>query len=93
MDEKTHSILIRNQIINLPDRIGIPLEQVVENLWDNYGTSDEGAKSTWEKTFDTQIRHLNEPIMNFLARQCRSSVQQPLLDYEIKNGNNPQTKR
>ena len=45
IDEEAHAILIRNRITNLPDRIGIPLDQVLANLWDHYGTPDDAAKA------------------------------------------------
>ena len=53
LDYEAHAILIRYGITNLPDRIGIPLEQVLANLWDHCDTLDEAAKSTWEKVFET----------------------------------------
>jgi len=71
IDKEAHSILIRNRITNLPDRNGISLCQVLENLWDHYGIADEKAKSKWESIFDIP-RETNEPIMNFLSRWSTS---------------------
>jgi len=45
IDQEAHSILIINRITNLPDRLGIPLDQVLANLWDHYETFDEAAKT------------------------------------------------
>ena len=71
IDKEAHSILIRNRITNLPDRNGISLYQVLENLWKHYGTADEKAKLKWESIFDIP-RETNEPIMNFLSRWSTS---------------------
>jgi hypothetical protein len=71
IDEEAHAILIRNRITNLPDRIGIPLDQVLANLWDHYGTPDDAAKAEWELVLDTP-RTLSEPILNFLSRWTTS---------------------
>jgi len=51
----------------LPDRIGIPLDQILANLWDHYGTPDEAAKAEWELVFDTP-REMKEPILNYISR-------------------------
>ena len=71
IDEEAHAILVRNRVTNLPDRIGIPLDQVLANLWDHYGTTDDAAEAEWELVFDTP-RTINEPILNFLSRWTTS---------------------
>ena len=67
IDEEAHAILVRNRVTNLPDRIGVPLDQVLANLWDHYGTLDEAAESKWKTVFDTP-RNINDPMLNFLSR-------------------------
>jgi hypothetical protein len=52
IDQEAYSILIKNRITNLPDRLGIPLDQILANLWDHYGTPDDAAKTEWEAVFD-----------------------------------------
>ena len=67
IDQEAYAILTKNRITNLPDRLGIPLEQILANLWDHYGTPDDAAKSEWEAVFDNP-RNLSEPISNYLSR-------------------------
>jgi hypothetical protein len=67
IDQEAYSILIKNRITTLPDRLGIPLDRILANLWDHYGTPDDAAKAEWETTFDTP-RNVKEPIFNFLSR-------------------------
>ena len=67
LNQEAYSILIKNRITNLPDRLGIPLDQILANLWDHYGTPDDAAKSEWEAVFDNP-RNVQEPILNFLSR-------------------------
>ena len=67
IDSTAYSILIRNRITNLPDRQGIPVTQIFENIWEYYGTPDEIAKSAWETVFDNP-RDIEEPFMTFLSK-------------------------
>jgi hypothetical protein len=62
---EAYSILIKNRITNLPDRLGIHLDKILANLWDHYGTPDDAAKTEWEAVFDIP-RNLSEPILNYL---------------------------
>jgi len=83
IDQEAHAILIRNRATNIPDRIGVPLDQVLENLWDHYETPDETAKSEWELMFDTP-RTMSKPILNFLSRWTTSITR-------LNNSNRPCT--
>ena len=67
VDQEAYTILIRNRITNLPDRLGIPLHQILANLWDHYGTPDDAAKAEWETVFDIP-RNVSEPILNYISR-------------------------
>jgi hypothetical protein len=83
IDQEAHAILIRNRITTLPDRIGIPLDQILANLYDHYGTPDEAAKTEWELVFDTP-RELKEPILNYISRWTTSQTR-------LNNANRPCT--
>ena len=78
------SVLYSYLLTNLPDRISIPQEKVLKNLWDHYGKPDEGAKSIWQKIFDTS-RELNDPIMNFLSRWTISKTKLDNVDRSRTN--------
>jgi hypothetical protein len=67
----------------LPDRIGIPLDQILANLYDHYGTPDEAAKTEWELVFDTP-REMKEPILNYISRWTTSQTR-------LNNANRPCT--
>ena len=71
VDQEAYAILIRNRITNLPDRLGIPLDQILANLWDHYGTPDDAAKTEWEAVFDIP-RNISEPILNYISRWTTS---------------------
>jgi len=81
IDQEAYSILIKNRITNLPDRLGIPLDQILANLWDHYGIPDEAAKIKWELVFDTP-REMKEPILNYISRWTTSQTQ-------LNNANRP----
>ena len=54
INQETHAILIRNRTTNLLDKISVPLEQILADLWDHYCIPDEAAKEELELAFNIQ---------------------------------------